>query len=208
MKELIIASTNMHKVEEIRTKLADSKWLVRGIAEYPDIPAVEEDCLTFKGNAQKKARIISETLGKVVLSDDSGLCVDALNGRPGVFSNRYAGENASDSDKINKLLTELKNIADEKRTAHFTCAMVLWGPQGEIASVEGQCEGSIAAVPSGSNGFGYDPIFYIPEKGCTMAALSLEEKNSISHRARALAGMLPILSTSLIFNDINQTNNS
>lgn len=154
--------------------------------EYPDIPEIEEDGETFLENALKKARVISKYTGCTVIADDSGLEVESLDGRPGVHSARYSGDNATDESNVEKLLTEMKDVPMEKRNAAFRCMLILYRPDGSYESFEGKLEGIIALEPEGKEGFGYDPIFIIPEYGCTVAQLSMEVKNSISHRAKAL----------------------
>ena len=154
----------------------------------------EEDQKTFKGNALKKARAVAEQTRLPVIADDSGLEVDALSGRPGIFSARYGGKNASDADNNKKLLKELKGIPLQKRSAHYTCVIALVLPSGEEMTFQGRCNGTIALEESGEGGFGYDPLFYLPRYKKTMAELTADEKNRISHRAKALVRLKKHLS--------------
>ena len=186
MKRLVVATTNTNKVREFQWALAVLYgWEVR---VQPDtVPTIEETGTTFLENAVLKAVNTSRFVDDLVVSDDSGLCIDALDGRPGVFSNRYA---ADDRSRIERVLTEMRAVPDPSRGAAFVCALAL-GQKGSIIwTVEGRVEGMIARSPKGENGFGYDPVFFIPEFGRTMAELTLDEKNRISHRGRALAELV------------------
>ena len=147
-----------------------------------------EDGASFAENAAKKAREIAELSGCCALADDSGLCVDALGGAPGIYSARFAGEHGNDAANRRRLLREMENIDD--RAAHFTCAMALVRPDGSLTAAEGFVYGKIARAEAGENGFGYDSLFYLPEFGCTMAQLPPEKKNAISHRHNALMALL------------------
>jgi len=153
--------------------------------DYPDVPEVVEDGSTFLENALKKARMVSEHTGEWVIADDSGLEVDYLNGRPGVHSSRYSGPDATDDENNRKLLEALKTVPPEKRGAAFRCVLVLYKPDGTYRSFDGELRGAIARTAAGSEGFGYDPVFYVAEYGKTVAELSPDIKNRISHRARA-----------------------
>ncbi|WP_026563397.1 XTP/dITP diphosphatase [Bacillus sp. UNC41MFS5] len=186
MKEVIIATKNPGKAMEFEHIFSSRGIKVRTLLDYPDIPEVEETGTTFEENATLKAEAVSEALGKMVIGDDSGLIVDALEGRPGIYSARYAGEQKNDQNNTDKVLSELANIPGEKRTARFYCALAVAVPGQETKTVSGTCEGLILKERRGSNGFGYDPVFYVPEKGLAMAELSSDEKNKISHRANAL----------------------
>ena len=159
---------------------------VKTLLDYPDAPNIAETGDTFKMNALLKAEGISHYFRKTVIADDSGLIVDALDGRPGVFSARYAGEEKNDDANIEKVLAELQGVPWEKRTARFHCSLALVIPGKHPVTFEGTCEGFILDEKRGENGFGYDPIFYVPEYGKTMAELPPEEKNKISHRAHAI----------------------
>lgn len=186
---LVLATHNQGKVEEIKKILGEFPLEFLSCADLVRVPEVVEDGQTFYENALKKALVLSEYTGKLTMADDSGLEVDALNGQPGVYSARFAGEESDSEANNDKLLSLLEGLPMEKRGARFKCVIVLADREGEIARAEGICEGAIAEIPKGENGFGYDPLFYLPEKGCTMAELSLEEKNSLSHRGRALQEM-------------------
>lgn len=179
-----MASANSHKVREMRSLLADCGWGVE--AAPPGIADIEETGLTFAENARIKAMAVAAATGNVSLADDSGLIVDALKGEPGVHSKRWAGDQADDGDRIVKLLNALNGVPEALRTARFVCAACIAEPEGVLWEDEGCVEGVIAESPSGAGGFGYDPIFHIPEAGCTMACLSDIEKNAISHRGRAM----------------------
>ncbi|MEH7387871.1 XTP/dITP diphosphatase [Bacillus sp. JJ1521] len=186
MKEIMIATKNRGKVKEFKDLFASQGVEVKSLLDYPNIEDVEETGETFAENAQLKADTIAKKLHIPVIADDSGLAIDYLDGRPGVYSARYAGEHKNDLDNLNKVLEELKGIPNEKRTARFHCTLALAIPGEETEIVEGTCEGVITEKPVGENGFGYDPIFYVPSKGKTMAELSKDEKNQISHRGNAL----------------------
>lgn len=186
MKTFILASKNQHKAEEIKNILgADYEVITQTDAGAGEIDVIE-DGTTFEENAIKKAEIILKAVGKPVIADDSGLCVDILDGSPGVYTARYAGENATDAENINKLLTALDGQPAEKRTAKFVCVIAFARPNEKTVTFRGECVGRIAFSPSGESGFGYDPIFYIDDRKCTLAELPAEVKNSISHRFNAL----------------------
>ncbi|PKN33173.1 MAG: non-canonical purine NTP pyrophosphatase [Deltaproteobacteria bacterium HGW-Deltaproteobacteria-19] len=185
MKTVVFASRNRGKIREIRALLEGLPISLRSLDDFPDAPDVEEDGDTFWANARKKALAIARHTGCAALADDSGLTVAALGGAPGVHSARYAGENADDAKNIDKLLRVMKDIPKERRNAAFRCVLVLCEPDGSCESFEGAWDGRIAETPDGDGGFGYDPVFYVPALGKTVARLSLEEKNRLSHRARA-----------------------
>lgn len=189
-KTIVLATRNQKKVKEMQDLLASLLWRVVSVAQFPDAPEVEEDGKTFAENALKKARTIAEALGLPALADDSGLEVDALDGAPGVYSARYAGVGATDEDNWRKLLDELKGIPLEKRTARFRCVLAFVRPGEEPVLAEGTCEGVIIHQPAGDGGFGYDPVFFLPDAMCTMAQLSAEEKNRRSHRGQAMRALL------------------
>ena len=185
MREFIIATNNAHKVVEIERILSPLGVTAvtageRGIA----LGDVVEDGATFAANAYIKAKHAFDLCHSPVIADDSGLCVDALGGRPGVYSARYGGEDASYQEKIALLLGELKDVPDEERTAHFSCAVCCILDENTVIEVEGRCEGRIAHAPSGDGGFGYDPVFVVD--GRSFASLSGEEKDKYSHRGNAL----------------------
>ena len=157
----------------------------KSLNDYENLPEVIEDGQSFFENALKKAKAVSEWTGEAVLADDSGLEVKALGGAPGIFSARYAGNSAEDDDNIKKLLENLKGVPEDKRDGAFRCVLVLYYPDGHYKHFEGSWEGRIAEVPAGTGGFGYDPVFYLPESGVTVAELPREKKNAMSHRAKA-----------------------
>ncbi|HEY2422450.1 MAG TPA: XTP/dITP diphosphatase, partial [Neobacillus sp.] len=175
MNEVIIATKNPGKAKEFEHIFAPRGIAVRTLLDFPEIPDVEETGTTFEQNAILKAEAVSLALNKMVIGDDSGLIVDALEGRPGIFSARYAGEQKNDQDNINKVLSELQSVPEEQRSARFYCALAVAVPHHETITVSGTCEGRILEERRGSNGFGYDPVFYVPEKGLAMAELISDE---------------------------------
>jgi XTP/dITP diphosphohydrolase len=191
--EVVIATRNAGKLREIQEILAPIGLKVLSLRDFPEIPEILEDGLTFQENAVKKAAAVARQTGRVAIADDSGLAVDALQGRPGVFSSRFAGEKATDEDRYRKLLREMVDVPEGKRGAAFICAVAVALPNGKVEVVKGECPGKIALLPKGSHGFGYDPVFYLPEAGKTMAELEPEAKNRISHRAQALEKLKSIL---------------
>ncbi|MCL6583963.1 MAG: XTP/dITP diphosphatase [bacterium] len=184
---LIVASHNPHKIEEIRSILSDFPVRILSLKELDWRVAHQEDGQSYYENAVKKAKAVVEHFGQPVLAEDSGLEVDALGGEPGIHSARYAGEGASDEANNQKLLAALSGVPASQRGARYRCTLVLMFPQGEVYSWEGTFEGRITCAPRGEGGFGYDPLFFVPEYGKTLAELGDEIKNKISHRARALA---------------------
>jgi XTP/dITP diphosphohydrolase len=185
MPKLLLATTNRGKLREYRQLLKGLSFtLVTPDDENIDI-TVDEKKKTFEENARLKAVTYSRLSGLVTLADDSGLEVDALDGAPGIISARFAGGEASDNDRIEHLLDRLKDVPWEKRTAHFRCVIAIAIPEGKVELCDGECQGLIASEPKGGNGFGYDPVFYLPEFGKTMAELPMETKNQISHRGKA-----------------------
>ncbi|MGJ7920510.1 XTP/dITP diphosphatase [Neobacillus sp. LXY-4] len=197
MKEIIIATKNKGKAREFEQMFAWRGFRVLTLLDFPEIAEIEETGTTFEENAVLKAKSLSQQLGRMVIADDSGLVVDALDGKPGVYSARYAGEAKNDEANIDKVLTELIGVSDEKRTARFYCALAIALPGQEAVTVFGTCEGRILHERRGSNGFGYDPIFYSIEENRSMAELSAEEKNKISHRGKALKKLEEQLDTLL-----------
>ena len=191
--ELVVATQNRGKLREISRLLADSGIVVKGLDDIADLPEIIEDGDTFEANAQKKALTVARHCGCLTLADDSGLMVEALNGEPGVYSARYAGPDASDADNNQKLLDAMKDFSPEQRHAAFYCAMALCQPSGECQLFQGQLKGLILEAPRGSGGFGYDPLFLVPEYGKALAELPLEIKNRISHRGHALRNVLAYL---------------
>jgi XTP/dITP diphosphohydrolase len=190
---LVVATRNKKKLEELKSLLADLPIEVRSLLDFPNLPETPETGSTFAENAELKAKAAAQATGRVALADDSGLEVDALGGQPGILSNRFAGPDATDQDKYTRILELLEGVPDEERTARFKAAVAIATPEGETVLVEGACEGRIAREPKGENGFGYDPIFYLPELGKTMAQLPASEKNRISHRAKALQSAKKVL---------------
>ncbi len=188
MKPVVIATKNAGKVREFASLFEKYDLQVKSLHDFPYIEEVEETGTTFEENAILKAESLCKQLGEIVIADDSGLMIDALNGKPGVHSARFAGEQKDDQANIQKVLEELKDVDETKRTARFYCALAVAFPEEDKQTVivNGTCEGKIIDQPRGENGFGYDPIFYIEEMKNTMAELTKEEKNKISHRARAL----------------------
>jgi len=194
--ELVLATRNRHKIEELVALLGDLGITIRTLDEFPDAPDVVEDGDTCEANAVKKARAIAESTGLPAVADDTGLEVDALGGRPGVYAARYAGEDASYEDNCRKLLRELTGVPREQRTARFLTVAAIALPSDGIQVARGTLEGVIAEEASGTLGFGYDPVFQIPELGKTLAQLSADQKNMISHRAKAFAKVREMLSAS------------
>lgn len=192
MKKVIIATNNAHKVTEIRDVFAPLGWEVLSLKEAGINSDPEENGSTFVDNARIKARAAHELSGCAVLADDSGLIVDALDGAPGVYSSRYAGEDGNDEANNALLLENLENVATEDRTAHFSCVLFFIDEDGSETVAEGRVEGLIGFEPNGTEGFGYDPLFLPDDFGNekTFAQLGLAEKQKVSHRARALQSLL------------------
>ncbi|MCO7150904.1 ribonuclease PH [Vagococcus lutrae] len=187
--ELLIATHNKGKAREFEKMFAKKGITIKTLNDYPDIPEVEETGHTFEENARLKAETIANLFGCTVLADDSGLMVEALGGQPGVYSARFAGMNRGDAANNAKLLHELTDVPKEKRQAKFHCTLVAAHPDKESLVVSGEVMGQILTIPRGDNGFGYDPLFYVPSLGQSMAELDEETKNQISHRAQALAAL-------------------
>ena len=192
-KRIIFATGNADKMKEIRHILSDLPVEVLSMKEAGIFLDVVEDGTTFEKNAIIKAKAIMECCGEVVLADDSGLEVDYLNKEPGIYSARYMGEKTSYRIKNANLMERLQGVEDEKRSARFVCAIAAAFPDGSIETTIGTIEGRIGYEEKGKNGFGYDPIFYVPEFGCTTAELSEEQKNAVSHRGKALTYIKPAL---------------
>lgn len=182
---IVVATGNRGKLTELQSMLGPLGVEVKSLADYPGLPEVVEDGATFADNAVKKAVAVAGATGEIALADDSGLEVDHLGGAPGVHSARFAGENKDDRANNEKLLALLEGVPGEKRTARFKCVVALAAPGGRIYTAEGACEGVIGTVPRGEGGFGYDPLFIVPELDMTFAELGLDIKNSISHRGKA-----------------------
>jgi len=190
---LILATRNQGKIKELVSLLSPLDLEVVSLSLYPELPEIIEDGTTFAENAVKKAKTIASATGCLTMSDDSGLEVDYLNGAPGIYSARFAGEKSDDITNNMKLLQLLENVPREERKARFFCVVAIATPSGKIFTAEGICQGLIAFEQKGAGGFGYDPLFYVPEFAKTFAELDPAVKNTISHRARALAGAYKIL---------------
>jgi len=191
-KKIVLATGNKDKVKEIVEILKNLDIELLTLENFPGVPEVVEDGKTLEENARKKARVISGFTKLPAVSDDTGLEVEYLNGAPGVYSSRYSGENATYADNVKKLLDDLKGVPPEKRQARFRCAVVLYS-ENDTQIVEGVCEGEITDQPRGNGGFGYDPIFFVPECDCTFAEMDLNLKNRISHRAKAFLKLRNLL---------------
>ncbi|RPJ38830.1 MAG: XTP/dITP diphosphatase [Planctomycetaceae bacterium] len=196
---ILVATTNPGKIRELRAMLGgDVQW--KSLADFPEVREVKEDGATFAENARKKATGYAQATGLWTLADDSGLVVDALGGEPGVNSARFSGERSKGADRklldrrnMDKVLSLLKGVPADKRTARFVCCLCLASPQEVLLETQGTLEGLIIDKPAGTGGFGYDPIFYVPQIGKTVAQLGEEEKNAISHRGNALRKLRPLL---------------
>jgi XTP/dITP diphosphohydrolase len=192
MKKIVLATRNKHKIEEMKTILHDLPLEILTLNDYPDTPALREDGATFQENSLQKAQAVVQHTKLAALADDSGLEVFYLNGRPGVISARYAGDGASDEMNNEKLLGQMRGVAPRRRKAQFRAVLTLLDDKG-VEVTEGICPGTLVESPRGTNGFGYDPIFMPDGFSRTYAELTSEEKNRISHRARALAAMREVL---------------
>ena len=196
-QRILIATTNPGKVTELQAMLGDNiNWLTLG--DFENIPEIEEDGKTFAENAQKKALGYAKATGLWTIADDSGLVVDALNGQPGIKSARFSGEKNADKSLIDhkniaKVLELLKDVPKEKRTARFVCHLCLASTDEVLLETKGTLEGFIAQKQEGKNGFGYDPVFFVPQKNKTVAQMDKKEKNSISHRGNAIKALKPLL---------------
>lgn len=195
-KILVLATTNKGKIAELAELLKDDPYEVWGLDRFPEMAEIEENGSTFAENALIKARAVAAHSGQICIADDSGLCVDALNGEPGVYSARYGSDWAAlpgesrDQRNIRKLLHVLKDVPEDERSCRFVTAIAAVNPDGRELLSRGEWEGSLLKTPCGENGFGYDPVFFDPELGKTAAQLNREEKNSRSHRGKALRAML------------------
>lgn len=190
MVDIVLATRNKGKVKELKKLLENIDVNLLSLNDFDDLGEVEETGHTFEENALLKARKRASQTGYIAIADDSGLVVDALSGRPGVMSARYAGINASDDDNNKKLLNELKDMPPEMRNAAFVCTLAVASPSGNEIIASGKCHGVIAEKEKGFGGFGYDPLFFLPQYGKTMAEVSSEVKNSISHRAKAISELV------------------
>ena len=194
VKEIVLATRNRHKGAELAALLGDLGITIRTLDEFPHVPEVVEDGATCEANAIKKAREVASATGLPAVADDTGLEVDALNGRPGVYAARYAGEHATYEDNCRKLIQELHGVPSTQRTARFiTVAAFVLSSGGGVQVVTGELRGVITEAPVGSHGFGYDPVFFVTELGKTLAELMPEEKNRVSHRAKAFLKLRNLL---------------
>ena len=191
--ELVLATRNPDKGRELAALLGDVGVTIRTLAEFPGAPEVVEDGETCEANATKKAVTIARATGLPAVADDTGLMVEALEGRPGVHAARYAGDSATYEDNWKKLLRELTGIPRERRRAQFVTVAAIADPKGNVSLVRGVLDGLIAEAPAGAQGFGYDPIFFVPELGKTLSQLTPAEKNRVSHRARAFGKLKELL---------------
>lgn len=189
IKEIVVATKNIGKVTEIKAALSGLSYTIVSLGELGEFPEAPENGITFEENARSKAEFYARLTGKLCLADDSGLEVDYLKGKPGVYSARYAGEHASDQENNNKLLANLVGIPSEKRTARFRCVVALADAEKTLLTASGTVEGIMLTEPRGNKGFGYDPLFYVPKLEQTMAQMLPEEKNKISHRGRAIKAL-------------------
>jgi XTP/dITP diphosphohydrolase len=198
---LVLASTNKGKTREIRDLLKDYPLDIKNLTDFGPIPPVIEDGATFDDNAYKKASFTARVLGYPAMADDSGLCVEALGGAPGVRSARYAGDHATDADNVARLLTDMENR--ENRRAAFECVISIAVPTGAALTYEGRCEGILTRASAGDNGFGYDPLFFFPAFNKTFAQLTMEQKAQVSHRGIALKQVAREMDKILEWIDIN-----
>ena len=182
---IVLATSNKNKVNEFKELLKGFPVSFKSLSDFPPLPPAVEDGETFDDNAYKKAHHYAKILGVPAIADDSGICVDALNGRPGVYSARYASESATDKENCQKLLSELNGVSDRK--ASFHCVLSIAVPSGPALTYESSCDGTILEKPVGNNGFGYDPVFFFEPFGKSFAQLTMEEKNSVSHRGKVMA---------------------
>lgn len=198
MKELVIATGNKGKLVEITAVLQKVVGRIYSLADFPELPQVIEDGETFTANAIKKAQAVAQEVGIPALADDSGLVVPVLGGRPGVHSARFAGDGATDSENNDLLLAELRHCSSTQRQASFVCIMALCLPNGACYTFSGELHGEVLEAPQGNGGFGYDPLFFIPEIAKTLAQIDVVSKNVLSHRGKALAALLDFLSVNRI----------
>lgn len=202
MDKIILATGNQGKFYEFCSLISGYPWTVLSLKDFPQLPEVEETGTTFRENARLKAVSAARETGLIALADDSGLEVNYLDGMPGVYSARFAGEEGNDQKNNEKLLAMLEGVEEHQRTARFCCTIALAKPSGETVYAEGFCEGRILNEPLGANGFGYDPLFFLPQYGRTMAQLTKEEKNRISHRGQAFKGAIPLLKKILLSEEV------
>ncbi|MBM4137080.1 MAG: XTP/dITP diphosphatase [Nitrospira sp.] len=201
--DIVLATRNKKKIEEIKRIIKGMPFVILTLDDFPDCPEVEEDGDTFEANAVKKAMAVSKYTGKIAVADDSGLEVDVLNGAPGVLSARYAGEGTDDRMNIEKLLREMWPFGTEERGARFVCCIALALPNGTIRTFYGYVEGKIGTEPKGTNGFGYDPVFYPEGHSSTFAEMDDHEKDALSHRSKSLSELQRYLSEKIKSETIN-----
>lgn len=192
--KIIMATSNKDKVNEIRQMLSGTDIEIISLKEAGVSIDIEENGSSFEENAAIKANAVRDLTGQMAISDDSGLVIDYLNGAPGIYSSRFMGEDTPYSEKNAAILEKLQGVPDEQRSARFVCSMAIAYPDGHTRTVQGTMEGRIAHEIAGDGGFGYDPIFFLPDRGCTSAQLTAAEKNAISHRGKALEQLVKILS--------------
>ena len=191
--QIIMATSNKDKVKEIRQMLEGTEYEILSLKEAGIAPDIEETGQTFDENAAIKAETVRDLTGQLAIADDSGLVIDYLDGAPGIYSSRFMGEDTPYPEKNRAILKMLENVPEEERSARFVCSMAIAWPDGHTDICQGVMEGRIAYEIAGEGGFGYDPIFYLPERGCTSAQLTAQEKNAISHRGKALQKAVSIL---------------
>lgn len=200
-EKVVLASRNSHKLREFHSLLQQQFGLaVSGLDQFSAIPDVLEDGDTFEANAIKKATVVANVIKLPVIADDSGLVVEALQGAPGIYSARYAGKHGDDEANNRKLLAEMKGVPPHQRDAKFVCALAMFIPDGDHIVVRGECAGRIAFEPRGTHGFGYDPLFLLPGGNVTMAELSPQEKDQVSHRAKAMQALAEQMRRRFTFN--------
>jgi XTP/dITP diphosphohydrolase len=199
---LIIATGNQHKKKQFQDLLGTELGLVvKGLDEFPQVPPIEEDRDSFAGNATKKAETLARVLGGPVIADDSGLVVPALGGAPGVYSARYAGVGATDVENNQKLMQDIKKLPPDQRSGYYVCVIAIAIPGQPTQLVRGECTGELLLDLRGNEGFGYDPMFFIPSEGATMAELPAERRYQISHRAQASRKLLQLLKEQYTFGE-------
>jgi XTP/dITP diphosphohydrolase len=191
----MVATTNQGKLVEIRRIFSGLDLDLLALSDFPQAPAVIEDGLTYRDNAVKKARTVAAWSGQLTLADDSGLEVQALGGQPGVYTGRFGGPGLSSHERCLYLLERLRDVPVDQRQAVFRCVVVLMDPTGQRLIREGQCSGVISQTLRGEGGFGYDPLFFLPEQGCSLAELAPEQKDLISHRGQAMRALIPVLTS-------------
>lgn len=191
--QIIMATSNKDKVKEIRQMLEGTEYEILSLKEAGIAPDIEETGQTFDENAAIKAETVRDLTGQLAIADDSGLVIDHLDGAPGIYSSRFMGEDTPYPEKNRAILKMLENVPEEERSARFVCSMAIAWPDGHTDICQGVMEGRIAYEIAGEGGFGYDPIFYLPERGCTSAQLTAQEKNAISHRGKALQKAVSLL---------------